>query len=214
MATEINTSANASANVPRPDDIKAQAEAVIAAATIEAQAKIANDANIKKLSEVKTRSNTSLDFSKITEDDIYNLEIPMEAKPFSTEDSLIVELKDPAYVARWVNKDGRRLGAMISKGFIYVTAEDLAQRLKTEVVADAEDHYIINDVVLMKISKDIYFPALRAAHLRAVNTVNPKLAMRAARMHATEFLSKDTDGAFNIEQAQNKIDIYTPGVEI
>jgi len=214
MATEINTDLNEDTNVPRVDDVKAQAEAVIAKATQEALNKIKASGNVRNLDDLKIRPNSRLDFSKLTEDDIYNLEIPMEARPFSTEDSLEVKLKDTMYEARWVNKDPRRLGAMISKGFLYVTAEDLAERLKTEVTADAEDHFIINDVVLMKISKEVYYPAMRAAHLRAVNTVNPKLAMRAAKMHATEYLTKDTNGDFAAEAAQNKVEIYTPGVEI
>jgi len=214
MATEINTSANKDVPVNRVDDVKAQAEAVVAAAVAESKRKLAADGNIKPLDSIKTRPNTPLDFSRLSEDDIYNLEIPIEARPFSTEDSLEVVLKDPMYIARWVNKDPRRLGAMLSKGFIYVTAEDLAQRLKTEVSADAEDHYIINDVVLMKISKEIYLPAQRAAHLRAVNTVDPRTAMKAARAYATESLNKDTGGEYATEAAANKVSVYTPGVEV
>jgi len=88
MATEINTSANKDVPVNRVDDVKAQAEAVVAAAVAESKRKSAADGNIKPLDSIKTRPNTPLDFSRLSEDDIYNLEIPIEARPFSTEDSL------------------------------------------------------------------------------------------------------------------------------
>src|ERR1700744_6550765 len=45
------------------------------------------------------------DFSRMTEEDVYNLTIPMTARPFSSEDSLKAVLTDSGYIARWVNKE-------------------------------------------------------------------------------------------------------------
>jgi len=223
MAKEINIEANEEAVVNRVDDmppvsfkpapsLKAQAEKIIAEA-VEKQRDSVKEVSVP-LASLNVKAPARLDFSKMTEDDVYNLDVPIEARPFATEDSLKVTLKDSNYIARWVNKNPIRLGGMIAKGFTYVTSADLAQKLEVEVSSDAADHYIINDVVLMMIPKDRYYSALRAAHLRAVASVGAKGAHRAALTQATEYLNKETGGAYTEEAEAKKIEFYTPGVTI
>ena len=178
----------------------------------------ATSGNIKSgvatLDNLKLKTPTVIDYAHMTEDDVYNLDVPMEARPFSSEDSLRVTLRDSGLIARWVNKDARRLGAMIAKGFQYVTEKDLAKKLEVEVSADSEGHFSLGDVILMKITKDRYLPALRAAHLRAVNSVGAKGAHRSAVNNANEYMAKETGGAFKEEAEAQKVAFYTPGLSI
>ena len=163
---------------------------------------------------VAIRPNTAVDFAKLTEDDVYNMDIPMEARPFSSEDSLKVELLDTGYVARWVNKNPQRLGQMLNHGFRYVHAEDLARALEVEVSPDAEGHFCLFDVVLMRIPKERYYSALRAAHLRAVNSVGSKGMHASAKTQAQKFVDKETGGGYSEEAAAGKIEFYSPGITI
>lgn len=235
MATEINTDINEEIN-NRVDDLaaeqapkstfklkvpqatgdvveqvaKQQADLVEAIITSKAGIKIP----IAELKNLKVKGNTLLDFSSMTEDDVYNLDIPMNARPFSSEDSLKVSLKDTNYVARWVNKDNRRLGTMLGRGFSYVVKEDLSSDLELEVYQDASGHYVLGDVICMKIQKEKYYQALRAAHLRAMNAINPKGAHKAAIQNATQFLDKETGGQYTAEHEARKVDVYAPDFRI
>jgi hypothetical protein len=155
-----------------------------------------------------------IDYTKLTMDDIYNLDIPIIAKAFGAEDALKVDLLDKNYEPRWVNKTPRRLGQMLSYGFIYVTDKDLAKKLEVEVVPDAQGHFTLDDVVLMRIPKIKYYSALRAAHERAIKTVSSVGSARAAKSQAVEFMQKNTSGQFANEVSEGKIDFYKPGIEI
>jgi hypothetical protein len=128
--------------IPNPSPETAQptiTSADVVRMSQELQSKIAQEANANMydpnaLGQVIAKENlkikTDIDYSKLTVDDIYNLNIPIQAKPFGSEDSLKVELKDKNYEARWVNKSPRRLGQMLSYGFTYVEPKDLAKRWK------------------------------------------------------------------------------------
>lgn len=169
---------------------------------------------VADLNNLKLKPNAARDFSTMSEEDVYNLDIPMSARPFSSEDSLKVNLKDTNYIARWVNKDARRLGTMIGRGFSYVTKEDLVSDLELEVHIDAVGHYVLGDVICMKVQKERYFAALRAAHLRAINAVDPKGAHKAAIAQAAQFIDKETAGGYSAESVGNKMKIYSPDFQI
>lgn len=155
-----------------------------------------------------------IDFSKLTMDDVYDLSIPIQAKAFGATDALKVELLDQNYEARWVNKNPRRLGQMLAYGFIYVEAVDLARDLEVEVAADAQGHFVLDDVVLMRIPKQKYYAALRAAHQRAMNTVSSVGSAKAAEAEANNFMSKVSGGEFANAAAEGKVGFYRPGIEI
>lgn len=155
-----------------------------------------------------------IDFSKLTTDDIYDLTIPIQAKAFGATDALRVELQDKNYEARWVNKNPRRLGQFLAFGFVYVEEKDLARKLEVEVVADAQGHFVLDDVVLMRITKEKYYSALRAAHERAVRTVNSVEATKAAEREATNFMTKAGGTEFANASNEGKLSFYRPGFEI
>lgn len=165
-------------------------------------------AQVMNLKNLRTKDG-SLDFDNMTEEAAYDLDIPIVAKPFSNEDSLNVDLKDKSYVPRWVNVNPLRLGAMRSRGFIYVHEDDLATPLNIEIEVDAQGHYRCNDVVLMRITKDRYFSALRAAHVRAIAAVSATGAHRAATGVANQFMEKESGGEFVDYANKGKVKFYS-----
>lgn len=164
-------------------------------------------AQVMNIKNLKTKDGL-LDFENMTEEAAYDLDLPIVAKPFSNEDSLDVDLKDKSYVARWVNVNPMRLGSMRSRGFIYISADDLATPLNIEIEVDAQGHYRCNDVVLMRIQKERYFSALRAAHLRAIAAVSVTGAHKAATGVATQYMEKESGGEFVDYANKGKVRFY------
>lgn len=164
-------------------------------------------AQVMNLKNLRTKDGR-LDFEAMTEEAAYDLDIPIVAKPFSTEDSLNVDLKDKSYTARWVNVNPLRLGTMRSRGFIYVVADDLASPLNIEIEVDAQGHYRCNDVVLMRITKERYFAAMRAAHLRSIAAVDSAKAHKAAAGVASQFMEKEAGGDYVDFASKGKIKFY------
>jgi hypothetical protein len=155
------------------------------------------------------------DFSKLSLADVYDLSIPIEAKPFMSADVLSIKLKDTNYEARWVNKNPQRLGEMIGKGFTYITHEDLISVEGIKTALDAEDHYCFNDVVAMKIDKATYFAALRAAHLRAMSVTNSAGIAKKAATAANAYMNKsEFRNDFANASASKKMDFYDAGISI
>lgn len=173
-----------------------------------------NQTQVLRKSTAPIKADRQLDYRNISESDIYNDSIPIEVKPFGMEDSLKIELVDQNYAARWVNKDPRMLGKALKNGFSYITKEDLATDLDTAITEDAHGHYLNFDVIAMKCPKRIYFAALKAAHVRAVNTVSNLSSQKAARKQALDLMMKETGGGFSEEYEAGKVGFYTPGVEI
>ena len=169
------------------------------------------------------------DFSNLTLDDVYDLEVPIEAKAFMSADVLTIKLKDSNYEARWVNKNPQRLGDMIGKGFTYITPSDLITNDGIQTSLDAQGHYCFNDVVAMKIDKATYYKALRSAHLRAISTLNEQKSRQKAIAAANGFMQESgnignpgdfgynpgyNSGDFVGAAGQGKLKFYDPGVEI
>lgn len=155
------------------------------------------------------------DFSKMTLDDVYDLSIPIEAKPFMSADMLTIKLKDTNYEARWVNKNSMRLGEMIGKGFTYITKEDLIAVDGIQTSLDAEGHFGYNDVVAMKIDKATYFQALRAAHMRALSTTNAAGIAKKATTAANNAMEKsEFKNDFVTARGSKKMEFYDAGITI
>ena len=156
----------------------------------------------------------AIDWSKVKEEDIYNDSIPIEARPFSSEDSLGIDLVDKNYAARWVNKNPIILGKALAAGFTYITAEDLASPLDVAIVEDVNGRFLNLDVLAMKCPKSIYFAAKKAAFLRAVNTVNSLSSKKAARNQAMSELMKSGAGVAE-EFESGKVAFYdASGIDI
>jgi hypothetical protein len=155
------------------------------------------------------------DFSKLTLDAVYDLSVPIEAKPFMSADVLYIQLKDTNYEARWVNKNPQNLGDKIGKGFTYITNEDLIDSNSIQTGKDAEDHYCFNDVVAMKIDKATYFAALRAAHMRALSITNTAGIAKKAANAANAFMNKSENSSdYATATASKKMEFYDAGISV
>ncbi len=161
------------------------------------------------------------DFSNLKESDIYDPDVFIEAKPFMSSDSLKISLKDRNYEPRWVNKNNQRLGYMLSLGFTYIEEQDLETSADAMVYLDANGHYTINDVVAVKIPKAIYYPALKAAALRAQNVVSAANASAKGAEKAQNFMqhARDDDGSavggdFAEAQRAGTLKFYDPNVAL
>lgn len=171
-------------------------------------------AQVLKKTNTPIKQDSLIDYSKMTEEDVYNDSVPLVAKPFGDDDSLKITLKDQNYHPRWVNKDPRMLGKALKNGFIFITLDDLDLPFEVKINADVNGHFYNGDVVAMRILKSIYFSALRASHLRAVNAVSALATQKAAKKQAFDFLAKEAGSGFTEEFEQGKVSFYTPGVEI
>lgn len=171
------------------------------------------------LGQIVPKENVAIkDFADLTMDDVYNLDIPIMAKPFFSADILDIKLKDTNYVPRWVNKNPQRLGDYISKGFTYIEPNDLLPGTDDVIKAslDAQGHYSIHDVVAMKIDKATYMQALRAAFLRAKATTNQVHAREKAAQTAASFMAKESGfgNDFKSAAAQGKMKFYDPEIGV
>jgi hypothetical protein len=158
---------------------------------------------------------TALDYSKLDEKDIFNLDIPIEVIDHDMPDYVKVELKDTSYVARWVNKNPRRLGPMKARGWDFVKPEDLATKLKIDLNVDENNQFRFDDVILMKCEKARYFGMLRANHERALLQVNAKEAHKVAKTRVQNDLATTPDGAGTYQKYTNegKLEVYAPGFD-
>lgn len=155
------------------------------------------------------------DFSKLTMDDIYDLNVPIEAKAFMSADVLAIKLKDSNYEARWVNKNPQRLGDMIAKGFTYISSKDLVNNDAIQTSLDAQGHYCFNDVVAMKIDKATYYQALRHAHERAIATTDQSNARRKAIATANGYMqNSDVSNDFQQAARNKKMVFYDPDMTV
>lgn len=156
------------------------------------------------------------DFSKMTLDDVYDLSIQIEAKPFMSADVLKIDLKDSNYEARWVNKNPQNLGDKIAKGFTYISDNDLVSSDAIQTSLDAQGHYCFNDVVAMKIDKATYYRALRAAHERAMATTDQATARQRAANQANGFMQRESGYSqdYSSAAANKKMVFYDPDISI
>jgi hypothetical protein len=134
--------------------------------------------DIKKKIEAKEESKVAssaqatapkeIDWSKITEADIANLNIPIPVYEQETPEFLTVHLKDQNYTARWVHIMPERLGVCLATGYEYVKPEDLDERFPHPLSFDANNHYAHGDVVCLRIHKSRYLGAIRKNYLKTM----------------------------------------------
>jgi hypothetical protein len=167
-------------------------------------------AKLKAKSEVKA----SIDFSKLSEKDVWDLNIPIQAIEHGLPDYLNVELLDSNYIARWVHKTPRRLGPMLSVGWTFVEPKDLANKLILEVKPNENGQYQHDDVLLMKLSKVKYFGMLRRNLLISQARVNPKTAHQIAKQRVITDMESAGRKDYDKYSSEGKLNIYAPGFEI
>ena len=149
-----------------------------------------------------------LDFTKLTEQDVYNLNIPIEIIEHQVPDYTKIVLKDQTYHPHWVQAHPARLGPMKAAGFTYVTKEDLAEELEMALEPDENGHFRFIDLIAMKCSKEKYFGALRKNYIRSVAQTNPKMVHMMAKqtveasMGELGELTRTADGKFEVAQTR------------
>lgn len=152
----------------------------------------------------------ALDFSKLSEKDVFDMNIPIEAIVMDIPEYVDVELADGNYIARWVNKHGRRLGQMKNFGFSYVTEQDLAKPLLLENSKNENGQFTLDDVILMKCSKQKYFGVLRRNLLRANSRVNPKEAHKVGKQLIENDLKGVSRADYDKYAGANQLNVYSP----
>lgn len=177
----------------------------------EAIKQIASGVNGVKIGKVPEKP-VQLDFSKLTEDDVYDLNVPVPVIDHGVPDYLNVELRDKNYAARWVHKTPRRLGPMKAMGWTPVGVEDIENIEMLKDTLDESGFFRYDDVILMKIPKQKLFGLLRRNYERTRNQVS------SAKLKAgvTEALMKTPAGGGNKMTAKeymdrNQLEVYVPG---
>jgi hypothetical protein len=117
------------------------------------------------------------DFSNISEKDIWDLRVPIEAINHEIPEFLTVKLTDKNYEPRWIQTNSRRMGQVHAEGWKYVTQEDLAEDLKIQTADDASGHFVYADVVLMKIPKAKLYARYRANFLKSLAVTKSQAAI-------------------------------------
>jgi hypothetical protein len=160
----------------------------------------------------KPEQPVELDWTKISESDVFDLNVPIEAIDHGVPDYLNVELNDKNYVARWVHRTPRRLGPMMAIGWTYVEKIDLDVNCHLEVTIDENGHFRYDDVILMKLPKQKYFGQLRRNYERTVAQVSSaklKTSVQKALLNSPAGGSNKKSAADYM--AQNQLKVYVPG---
>lgn len=155
-----------------------------------------------------------LDFSKLSEDSVYDLDVAIQAINHQVPDLTKVTLRDSHYVPRWVSLHPARLGPMKAAGFTYVETEDI-EEVALDLQPNENGQYVYIDVVLMKVSKAKYFGALRANFLRSKAATDPTALHRFMKDQTAKSLGDmaDPQGVTHRKDAQkymreNKLEVY------
>jgi len=162
----------------------------------------------------KPEQPVELNWTKISENDVFDLNVPIEAIDHGVPDYLNVELNDKNYVARWVHKTPRRLGPMMAIGWTYVEKIDLDINCHLEVTIDENGHFRYDDVILMKLPKQKYFGQLRRNYERTVAQVSSaklKTFVQKALLNSPTGGSNKKSAADYM--AQNQLKVYVPGLD-
>jgi hypothetical protein len=110
-----------------------------------------------------------IDWANMDENSVFDMSIPIPAIEQEVPDYLNMHVQDKMYVTRWIHKLRERLGPCLAAGYTYVTKPEIDNRYPISLEPDSEGHYTFGDVVLLKILKSRYFPALRRNHEKSMS---------------------------------------------
>lgn len=166
---------------------------------------------------VKPKPQWVTDFSVLHEQNIFDLNTPIQAIDHQIPEYLDIKLKDSNFSPRWIQTSSKNLGTRRSQGWSYITQEDLAEGLKVEIEPDSSGHFVYIDTVAMKIPKAKLFSQLRSNYLRAIQlTQQSKLHERMKAAIEDEITnSSDERGmplgeSFNYYKEKNAMNVYSP----
>lgn len=170
--------------------------------------------NIKLRAAVAERK--PVDWNKIVERDIFDLNCPIDIVDHQMPDYMNVEAVDSNFVLRWVQKMPRRLGPMKAMGYQFCVKEDIKGELNIAIEENVNGQFAFDDVILMKIEKRLYYGMLRKNHERAIKMVDPKAAHKTAKERVIADMRTSTDGAgeYDKRAAANQLDVYSPYFDI
>jgi hypothetical protein len=110
---------------------------------------------------------TEIDWSKVTEAQVGDLNFPIPVYEHEIPEYLNVSLVSNEYVSKWVHTSTRRLGSKLAEGYTYVTKEDWDLSKPSILPFNSEGHMVYEDVVALKIHKSRYFGMLRREVLKS-----------------------------------------------
>lgn len=174
-----------------------------------------------------------VDFSKLTEADVFDLNTYIPTVDHSAPDYTKIVLKDTTYIGRWVSTHPARLGLMKSCGFRPVHDEDLAEPLEMAIEPDENGMFKFIDVIAMMGPKDKYLGALRKNYIRALKQTNSALIHQQAAqvteraiMEGTQYPHSDVSSnpniamqpdpgqsrEYNLRKSKKQMGIYSPNL--
>lgn len=121
------------------------------------------------------------DYRTLKEEDILNPAIYIPVIEHDLPEYMHVELKDDEYVAVWVNRDQRQLGAKLAEGFELLKKEHLHPNYMVPLKFNSEGLYEYQDVVCMRVHKRIRFAKLRKYYEISKNQLRPAQAQENAK---------------------------------
>lgn len=158
----------------------------------------------KAVEQKKSAGPAEIDWTKISEKDIVNLDIPIPVIEQGVPEYLTVHLLDQNYTCRWIHSLRERLGPCLSSGYNWVEEKDLDPRYPHPLGFDSNGHYTFGDVVCLKILKSRYYGALRTSYLKTMQI--------HGRAKTREKLQEAYRGDERLQEAlsRDSLSIYTP----
>lgn len=157
------------------------------------------------------------DFSVLHEHNVFDLNTPIQAIDHQVPEYLDIKLLDANFSPRWIQTSSKNLGTARSKGWSYITPEDLAEDLKVEIEEDSSGHYIYIDTVAMKIPKSKLYSQLRSNYLRAIQLTQQSKLHEKMKAAIEDEISRASDeqgmplgDSFKYYKEKNAMNVYSP----
>lgn len=170
-------------------------------------------------SETEFQSLTGKSVQDLTEDDAYDLRVPINAGAMYDPNSLKIVMKDSNYIARWCNRNNVRQSQLVAMGFRALKVEEVVNIDTLQMFEDGQGHFVFADLVAMKIPKQAYYAGLRQAYLRSLHATNSKKAAEAGANFATSNFNQNLGAAERnyMQQHQNNHPdkpVYNPAIGV
>lgn len=152
-----------------------------------------------------------IDWTKVSEKDIFELDMPVELIDHTMPDYMNVEAKDSSMALRWVHKMPRRLGPVKAMGFQFAHKEDIEGELNVAIEENADGRLQSDDVILMIIPKRIYFGMLRKNHEKALSMVDSSKKHKIEKDRVMNDIRNVNPGDFDRYASRKQLEVFIPG---
>lgn len=157
------------------------------------------------------------DFSVLHENNVFDLNTPIQAIDHQIPEYLDIKLLDANFAPRWIQTSSKNLGTKRSQGWSYITEEDLAEGLKVEIEEDSSGHFVYIDTVAMKIPKSKLYSQLRSNYLRAIQLTQQSKLHEQMKAVIENEISRASDeqgrplaDSFQYYKEKNAMNVYSP----